>query len=67
LERSLVLYRYLARASADPHLVVGMAKPDEYLGHVWVTVDSRPLLETLEMLDGYEHLTTFGDRGERVA
>ena len=60
LERSLVLYRYLARANADPHLVVGMARPDEYLGHVWVTVDGQPLLETPETLGGYTEVVTFG-------
>lgn len=59
LERSLVLYRYLARANADPHLVVGMARPDEYLGHVWVTVDGQPLLETPETLGGYTEVVTF--------
>lgn len=63
LERSLVLYRYLARASANPHLVVGMAKPDEYLGHVWVTVDGRPLLETLETLGSYREVVSFGRGG----
>ena len=59
LERSLVLYRYLARANADPHLVVGMARPDEYLGHVWVTVDGRPVLETPETLAVYTEVVTF--------
>ena len=66
LARSLVLYRYLSRADADPHLVVGMARPDEFLGHVWVTVDGRPLLETPETLRGYEEVTTFGDQGRRI-
>jgi hypothetical protein len=65
LARSLVLYRYLSRANADPRLVVGMAKPDEFLGHVWVVVDERPLLETPEALRGYEEVMTFGARGER--
>lgn len=67
LERSLVLYRYLARANADPHLVVGMARPGEYLGHVWVTVDSQPLLETPETLRSYEVVTTFAEAGRRAA
>jgi hypothetical protein len=66
LERSLVLYRYLSRVHADPRLVVGMAKPDVYIGHVWVTVDGQPLLETPEMLLGYEEVMTFGDHGRRV-
>ena len=66
LERSLVLYRYLSRAGADPHLVVGMTRPGEYLGHVWVTVDDVPLLETTEALDEYEVVTTFADEGKRL-
>jgi Transglutaminase-like superfamily len=66
LERSLILYRYLARANAGPRLVVGMAKPDEFLGHVWVTIDGRPLLETTKTLRGYEEVTTFADEGRRI-
>jgi hypothetical protein len=66
LERSLTLYRYLARASADPRLVAGMARPGEYVGHVWVTVDGRPLLETPETLRTYEEITTFGEGGRRI-
>ena len=67
LERSLVFYRYLAEANADPRLVVGMARPDEYLGHVWVTVDGQPLLESAETLRGYEIVTTFASGGRRLA
>jgi hypothetical protein len=63
LERSLILYRYLARANADPQLVVGMAKPDEYLGHVWVMLDGRPLLETAETLRTYTEVVRFGRGG----
>jgi hypothetical protein len=67
LERSLVVYRYLARANADPRLVVGMTRPDEYLGHVWVAVDRKPLLETTETLRGYKEVMRFGNDGERVS
>jgi Transglutaminase-like superfamily len=63
LARSLVLYRYLSRAWADPRLVVGMAKPDELLGHVWVTVEGRPLLETRETLESYTDVVSFGGGG----
>jgi hypothetical protein len=59
LERSLVLYRYLGWANADPDLVVGMARPDEYLGHVWVSVDGQALLETPETLHGYAEVVRF--------
>ncbi len=67
LARSLVLYRYLSRGAADPRLVVGMGKPDEVVGHVWVTVESRPLLETPDTLCGYEEVMAFGHEGARVA
>jgi hypothetical protein len=63
LERSLILYRYLARLNADPQLVVGMGKPDEFLGHVWVTVDGRPLLDSAETLRGYTEVVRFGAGG----
>ena len=67
LERSLILYRYLARANADPRLVVGMGKPDEFLGHVWVTVDGRPLLDSPETLQGYTEVVSFGAGGTQEA
>ena len=66
LERSLLLYRYLSRANADPQLVVGMARPEEYVGHVWVTVDGQALLETPETLRDYEVVTTFADEAQRL-
>ncbi len=66
LERSLVLYRFLSRTDADPRLVVGMAKSDVYIGHVWVTVDGQPLLEAAETLRGYEQVTAFGPEGRRL-
>ena len=65
LARSLVLYRYLSRADAEPRLVVGMAKPDQLIGHVWVTVDGRPLLETSETLGSYTEIVTFGHGAEQ--
>ena len=67
LERSLILYRYLARANADPRLVVGMSKAHEFLGHVWVTVDGRPLLDTPETLRAYTVVVRFGARGAQEA
>jgi hypothetical protein len=66
LERSLILYRYLSHAGSQPRLVVGMARPDEYLGHVWVTVDGRPLLESAETLSAYAEVTAFGSDGRRL-
>jgi hypothetical protein len=59
LERSLVTYRYLARAGSDPRLVVGMRREDELRGHVWVTVDGRPVHDTPDFLAGFVPLMTF--------
>ena len=59
LERSLVTYRYLARSGSDPTPVVGMRKEDELHGHVWVTVDGRPVHDTPEFLAGFVPLMTF--------
>jgi hypothetical protein len=67
LERSLILYRYLSLAGADPRLVVGMTRSDRYLGHVWVTVDGDALLETIDTLGAYQEVTAFGSEGRRVA
>ena len=67
LERSLILYRYLARANADPHLVVGIGKPGGFLGHVWVTVDGQPLLDSPETLREYTEVVRFGAGGVQAA
>jgi hypothetical protein len=66
LERSLILYRYLSRAGADPCLVVGMTRSDRYRGHVWVTIDGQALLETSATLSAYAEVTAFGAEGRRV-
>jgi hypothetical protein len=67
LERSLILYRYLSQAGADPCLVVGMTRSNRYLGHVWVRVDGNALLETTDTLRAYAEVTAFGPEGTRVA
>src|SRR5262245_60638268 len=46
LQRSLLLYRVLSRASADPTLVVGFHRTnDRILGHAWVVVDGESIIE----------------------
>ncbi|HEY3070897.1 MAG TPA: lasso peptide biosynthesis B2 protein [Gaiellaceae bacterium] len=60
LERSLVTYRFLGRAGADPELVVAMSKRDEGLhGHVWVTVEGIPVHEDPADLEVYVPLMRF--------
>ena len=66
LERSLVTYRYLGRLNAAPELVVGVGvSEDETLGHVWVTVDGRPVHDDRESLDRYETVAVFTSDGRR--
>lgn len=67
LERSLVTYRFLARAGARPRLVagVGRAKGD-IVGHVWVTVEDEPVHDAAESLRAYGILVEFGDGGRPV-
>ncbi len=66
LERSLILYRLLARGNASPRLVVALGRPGgELLGHVWVTVDGEPLLDSPAALGDYRELIVFGSDGMR--
>ena len=65
LERSLILYRHLSRLNADPCLVLGMGKQGAFLGHVWVTVDGQPLLDSPETLREYAEVVRFGAGGAR--
>jgi len=67
LDRSLVLYRYLSAAGADPKLMVGMRRgeQDALRGHAWVTVDGEPVEESTEPLEEFARLASF--RGDGVA
>jgi hypothetical protein len=64
LERSLVAYRFLGRLGAEPELVVGVGDKEEAtVGHVWVTVDGRPVHDQPETLDAYEAIVAFDSEG----
>ena len=46
LERSLLLYRFLAEVGAAPRLVMGVRRDDgDTDGHVWIEIDGEPLLD----------------------
>jgi hypothetical protein len=46
LHRSLLLYRVLSRAGADPRLVIGFQRMNgRILGHAWVIVDGHAVIE----------------------
>lgn len=68
LERSLIAYRMLCEAAAEPELVVGMRRATDgsLHGHVWVTVAGRPLGERVESLATYTPLVRFDARGRRA-
>lgn len=60
LERSLLTYRFLGRAGADPKLIVGARKGDEALhGHVWVTVDDQAVHEQPDELELFVQVMSF--------
>jgi hypothetical protein len=64
LERSLLTYRFLSGAGADPHLVVGVLSGNgQVVGHAWVVVDGAPLFESKATLGGYASLLSFGRDG----
>ena len=65
LERSLVTYRYLGRAGAEPRLVVGVRGVDRF-GHVWVTTDGAPVHDAPAFVAELEPLLEFDAGGTRV-
>jgi hypothetical protein len=66
LERSLVLYRYLSAAGADPQLVVGIRSGVAAVrGHAWITVRGEPVEEPPESLEGLTWVVSFRGDGSR--
>jgi hypothetical protein len=64
LERSLIAYRYLCAANADPVLVVGARDgPSGVEGHVWITVDGEPVQDNGEEIRQYAPVTAFDADG----
>ena len=65
LERSLIAYRYLSAANAEPHLVVAVRKEEEGVhGHVWVALGGEPV--PLEDVSTFTPVLELGRRGGRV-
>jgi hypothetical protein len=65
LERSLVLYRILAREGIDPRLVLGLSRADgTTAGHAWVELQGRTFQDSEAHL--YERMGAFGRKGLRV-
>jgi hypothetical protein len=67
LQRSLLLYRELSRAGADPSLMIGFERVDEgdVAGHAWIVVDGRPVAESAEAIARLVPTCVFGRHGNR--
>lgn len=65
LERSLVSYRFLSQASAEPELAFGVARhrDDPVRGHAWVRLDGEPVHDSAVALERFEELGAFGQGG----
>ena len=65
LERSLVSYRFLSHAGAEPELAFGVAKDrdDPVRGHAWVVLDGEPVHDSVAALERFERLGAFGREG----
>jgi hypothetical protein len=67
LERGLLTYRFLSREGMEPRLVLGARKArGEILGHAWVTVDGRPIMDGSEALAEFTPVAEFGAEGSRL-
>jgi hypothetical protein len=68
LERSLVLYRYLSAAGAEPELMVGLRPRDaaQPRGHAWITVGGALVAETPDELGGVTGIVSFRGDGSRA-
>ncbi len=65
LERSLLAYRYLARAGLGPSLVVGIARDDvgAVEGHAWIEIGGVPVREP-KGVDRFTRVAAFGAGGQ---
>ena len=64
LQRSLLLYRVLSRAGAEPTLVVGFQRLDsQIIGHAWVVVDGQAVVEPDADIVRFSATLHFGAQG----
>ena len=67
LERSLLAYRYLSNANADPTLVIGVRREEsEVIGHAWLLVDGSPLYESSAYLESFLPVLEFAPDGYAI-
>jgi hypothetical protein len=64
LGRSLALYRELGRLGVDVRIIGGVASGrDMIVGHAWVVVDRKALLESTDPAETYSSLLAFDSAG----
>jgi len=64
LERSLLAYRFLTLANADPRLVVGVRSGESGIfGHAWVTLDGEPIHESPAAISQFARVVEFSPEG----
>jgi transglutaminase superfamily protein len=67
LERSLALYHELGRLGAHPELVLGLGQGENgVVGHAWIEVDRRKLLEPEEHPTEFSSVARFDAKGARA-
>lgn len=59
VERSLVAYRFLARAGSTPKLFLGFDHGTPRRGHAWVEVDDGPIVESRAALQPFVPVAEF--------
>ena len=69
VELALVCYRELSRAGFEPVLMVGLDKSHtaRAVGHAWVELDGRPVVESAASLKEFVPTVGFGANGRAVA
>jgi hypothetical protein len=68
LDRSLLAYRFLTRAGAEPHLVLAVTQAAEGVaGHAWVTVSGEPIHEPAASVTRFTQILEFDSHGHAVA
>jgi hypothetical protein len=66
LERSLLAYRFLSMAGAEPRLMLGVKRTGkEVAGHAWITVGGDPVHDAPEALAEFTPVVEFGREGRQ--
>jgi Transglutaminase-like superfamily len=67
LDRSLLTYRFLAEAGAEPQLVCGLRySGEDVVGHSWVVLGGAPVDEAPDALARYSAVLAFDASGARL-